>query len=101
MGKDVVEAQYETAFIDKEEKKFNRLTVTLDKAGQSISIKDAAGNVRRVMTEKAGLYNLMAREYTYTTQTKSGNNNRINASSSAVVHLIDGPLMSDAMVNDQ
>ena len=101
MGKDVVEAQYETAFIDKEEKKFNRLTVTLDKAGQSISIKDAAGNVRRVMTEKAGLYNLMAREYTYTTQTKSGNNNRINSSSSAVVHLIDGPLMSDAMVNDQ
>lgn len=83
--------EYETAFIDKKSKTFNKLAVTTDKAGNSIVIKDKAGNSRRVVTEKAGLFNLMAREYTYSTTDKS-KATIIHNSSSAVVHLIDGPL---------
>ena len=84
--------EYETAFIDKTSKTFNKLTITTDKNGNSISIKDKAGNSRRVMTEKTGLFNLMAREYTYNTSSKSSAT-IIHNSSSAVVHLIDGPLL--------
>jgi len=101
MDKDVVETQYETAFIDKEEKKFNRLTVKLDHAGKEIVIKDAAGNERHVLTNNSSLYNLMAREYVYTSESKSNSNNNIYTSSSAVIHLIDGPLLTDSMFNDK
>lgn len=101
MDKDVVEAQYETAFIDKEEKKFNRLTVKLDHAGKEIVIKDAAGNERHVLTDNSSLYNLMAREYVYTSESNSNSNNNIYTSSSAVIHLIDGPLLTDSMFNDK
>jgi hypothetical protein len=94
LGKDVVETLCETAFIDKKEKKFNRITVTLDSQGKAITIKDAVGNVRHVLTDNPNLYNLMAREYTYTSTSKSSASNNINASSSAVIHLIDGPLLS-------
>jgi hypothetical protein len=95
-SKDIVEAQYETAFIDKKEKKFNRLTVTLTPSGDAITVKDAVGNVRHVVTSDPSLYNQMAREYTYTTDSKSSSGNNIFASSSAVVHQIDGPLLVDA-----
>jgi hypothetical protein len=84
--------EFETAFIDKKSKTFNKLAIITDKAGSSISIKDKAGNTRRVMTEKNGLYNLMAREYTYNSSSKSSAT-IIHNSSSAVIHLIDGPLM--------
>ena len=84
--------EFETAFIDKKSKTFNKLAIITDKAGSSISIKDKAGNTRRVMTEKNGLYNLMAREYTYNSSSKSSAT-IIHNSSSAVVHLIDGPLL--------
>lgn len=84
--------EYETAFIDKKTKTFNKLAVTTDRSGSSLVIKDKAGNQRRVMTEKAGLYNLMAREYTFQNSDKS-RATIIHNSSSAVVHLIDGPLM--------
>ena len=87
-------AEFETAFIDKQSKTFNKLAITTDKNGSSISIKDKAGNVRRVMTEKPGLFNLMAREYTYNTSSKSSAT-IIHNSSSAVIHLIDGPLMTE------
>jgi len=83
---------FETAFIDKQSKTFNKLAITTDKSGSNIVIGDKAGNKRRVMTDKAGLYNLMAREYTYNTSSKSSAT-IIHNSSSAVVHLIDGPLL--------
>lgn len=87
-----VTTDYETASIDKASQTFNKLSVTTDKSGSSLVIKDKAGNSRRVMTEKTGLYNLMAREYTYGSPSKS-DARIIHNSSSAVVHLIDGPLM--------
>ena len=78
---------------------FNKLSVTTDKSGESITIKDKAGNVRRVMTE-TGLFNLMAREYQYDNRDKSAAR-IIHNSSSAVVHLIDGPLLVSTSQNDQ
>lgn len=86
------ETPYETAYIDKSTKSFTRLKVLTDKAGSQITIKDEVGNTRRVMTDKPGLYNLMAREFTYEGATASSAR-IIHNSSSAVVHLIDGPLV--------
>ncbi len=86
------ETPYETAYIDKKTESFLRLKVTTDKDGSQITIKDEVGNVRRVMTDKPGLYNLMAREYTYEGLNASSAR-IIHNSSSAVVHLIDGPLV--------
>jgi len=83
---------YETAYIGKD-LKFRRVKVTTDKPGNQIVIEDEVGNHRRVMTEKAGLYNLMAREYVYQEGDKS-NAKHIRTTSSAVIHLIDGPLMT-------
>ena len=88
-----VTADYETAFIDKSTKMFNKLSVTTNWAGSSLTIKDKANNTRRVMTEKPGLFNLMAREYIYDNKDKS-QAKFIRSSSSAVVHLIDGPLLT-------
>ena len=83
---------YETAFINRKSKTFNKLTVMTDKEGSYINIKDKAGNTRKVLTDRAGLYNIMAREYTYESNDKS-NARIIHNSSSAVIHLIDGPLL--------
>ena len=80
-------------------KTFNKLFVTTDKSGSSITIKDKAGNTRKVLTDKAGLFNLMAREYTYNTSAK-GSATIIHNSSSAVIHLIDGPLLAGDALND-
>ena len=89
---DAITTEYETASINKKSKTFNKLRVTTDKSGTGLTIQDKAGQTRRVMTEKPGLFNLMAREYTYQNSDKS-KATIIHNSSSAVVHLIDGPLM--------
>jgi hypothetical protein len=85
---------YETAYLATEgdSKIFKKLNVKTDKQGSQIYISDEAGNTRRVMTEKTGLFNLMAREYTYEESEKSSAKH-IHNSSSAVIHLIDGPLL--------
>ena len=92
--------EFETAFIDKKSKTFNKLAITTDKAGSSISVRDKAGNTRHVMTDRNGLYNLMAREYTYNSSSKSSAT-IIHNSSSAVIHLIDGPLLVGDAENDK
>ena len=90
--------EYETAFIDyidqakKKDKTFQKLAVKTDKQGSKILVLDKAGNERHVMTEKPGLFNLMAREYTYNSSDKT-KANAIHNSSSVVVHLINGPLL--------
>lgn len=85
---------YETAYLATEgdSKIFKKLNVKTDKMGSQIYISDEAGNTRRVMTEKTGLFNLMAREYTYE-QSEKSSATHIHNSSSAVIHLIDGPLL--------
>ena len=92
---------YETAYLSTEKSKngakktFKKVRVKTDKPGNQIEVMDEAGNTRRVMTENEGLYNLLAREYTYVTTEEKDKSitTTIHNSSSAVVHLIDGPLM--------
>ena len=88
----LVSTEYETALLDRRNRTFCKLTVKTDKAGSQILVTDRAGNQRRVMTGATGLYNLMAREYTYGGTDKS-TATILHNSSSVVVHLIDGPLM--------
>ncbi|MBR1415102.1 MAG: fasciclin domain-containing protein [Prevotella sp.] len=85
-------SDFETACIDRDSKVFYKLSITTDNGGHSIAIKDRAGNTRHVLTDRSGLYNVMAREYVYQNADKS-TANIIHSSSSAVIHLIDGPLM--------
>ena len=86
------ENSYETAYIDTKKGTFNKLTVKTDKNGSSIKVYDQAGNERTVQSTRPGLYNLTAREYTYNNSNRT-NANAVHNSSSAVIHLIDGPLM--------
>ena len=86
------ENSYETAYIDTKKGTFNKLTVKTDKNGSFIKVYDQAGNERTVQSTRPGLYNLMAREYTYNNANRT-NANAVHNSSSAVIHLIDGPLM--------
>ena len=85
---------YETAYIDQKKGTFNKLTVRTDKSGSFLKVIDLAGNERTVQTNRPGLFNLMAREYTYN-NAKSASANAVHNSSSAVIHLIDGPLMTN------
>ena len=86
------ENSYETAYIDTKKGTFNKLTVKTDKNGSSIKVYDQAGNERTVQSTRPGLYNLTAREYTYNNANRT-NANAVHNSSSAVIHLIDGPLL--------
>ena len=99
LNNDGTVTQYETSFIltkDKngkelKNKTFKRVEITTDVAGSFINIKDEAGNTRKVLTDKPGLYNLMATEYVY--DNKKSSARIIYSTSSAVIHLIDGPLL--------
>lgn len=90
IGAGSTSGEYETAVIDPSTERFYRLTVNADNSG--ITIKDVAGNTRHVVTTDNRLYNLMAKEWQYNTS-DAANAGEIETSSSAVVHLIDSPLM--------
>lgn len=81
---------FETAVIDPSTERFYRVNAQLQADG--ITLRDHAGNTRHVVTSNPALYNLMAREYQYNTSDASQATN-IETSSSAVIHLIDEPLM--------
>ena len=81
---------YETALIDPATERFYRLGVAL--TNSAITLKDHAGNTRHVVTDSRQLYNLQAREYQYKEQDATKANN-IETSSTAVIHLIDEPLL--------
>lgn len=81
---------FETAVIDPTTNRFYRLAARLDANG--ISITDHAKNTRHVVTTNSQLYNLVAREFQYNTSDASAASN-IETSSSAVIHLIDKPLL--------
>ena len=83
------------------DKQFVRLHVVSDNDG--IVLTDANNNVRNVKTDDAKYYNIMCREYQIakgfdlSTDASKGNitdvaSARIETSSYAVIHLIDGPL---------
>ena len=83
-------SNYETAMIDEATKGFARLNVTAD--DNNITIQDKQGNVRHVLKTDKNLYNRFAREYIYPGKDAKDASN-IETNSSAVVHLIDGPLL--------
>lgn len=83
------ETRYETAAMNVKSRRFYRIGVT-EKEG-TLYLQDEAGNApRKVLT--SGPYNLMAREYQYNSTDRTSANN-LETTSSAVIHLIDKPLM--------
>ena len=90
------EADYETAVIDPKTDRFYRLTAKLTDDG--IELIDHASKINgqntpaRVITSNPNLYNLMAREYQYNSNDRLKASS-IETSSSAVIHLIDRPLL--------
>ena len=84
---------FETALIDQSTKRFSRISA--ESTGSEIILKDNSwkqgDEPAKVLTDKPGCYNLMAREYQYNGKDAS-TVNQIETSSSAVIHLIDKPL---------
>lgn len=89
---------YETAVYDSDNQRFQKLYVKSTPTGidivdrANISKPAATRVTRHVVTTDDKLYNLQAREYQYDSENPDNASN-IHASSSAVIHLIDGPLM--------
>ncbi len=81
---------FETAVIDPSTERFYRVNAVLSSDG--ITLRDHAGNTRRVLMDDPSLFNIMAREYQYDSQDAARAKN-IETTSSAVIHLIDQPLM--------
>lgn len=90
IGAQNTSSDYETAMIDENTKGFVRLNVTADE--NNITIKDKQGNERKVVKTSEDLYNRFAREYIYPGKDAKDASN-IETNSSAVVHLINGPLL--------
>jgi hypothetical protein len=76
--------------VDPKTERFYRVNAVLGADG--ITLRDHAGNTRRVVTSDERLYNLVAREFQYNT-TDAMQATQIETSSSAVIHLINEPLM--------
>ena len=99
--------EHETALIDAETHRFYQLRTMLDEKGLTIcdkattdwltanpSMRGSAeynNRLAHVLTS-TGIFNLMAREYQYNTST-ARNASEIHTTSSAVIHLIDKPLL--------
>jgi hypothetical protein len=90
IGQGDVEGNYETQVMNAKGK-FDKVTVKAN--NNSLTVTDLSGNTRTVQ-KVDGLYNQMAREYQYNSSDVS-TASQINTSSTAVVHLIDGPLFYD------
>lgn len=83
---DNFDRKYETAATyEVKAGQFKFYTLDITNTTSDITIKDAAGNTRKVV-KKPGLYNLVAREY------QLENKASISGTSFASIHLIDGPL---------
>ncbi|MCR4602507.1 MAG: hypothetical protein K5683_03090 [Prevotella sp.] len=90
IGAEEESGDFETAVIDPATERFYRVSATLTADG--ITLKDHAGNTRKVQTADPRLFNLMAREFQYN-NTDASRATNIETSSSAVIHLIDEPLL--------
>lgn len=90
IGAKPTSGDFETAAFNKANESFYKLRVQSD--GNQISVTDAKGNKRKVLTSDSQLYNQMAKEYLYNSS-DAARATQIETSSSAVVHLIDGPLL--------
>ena len=89
IGAEDESGDFETAVIDPATERFYRIRAKL--SDDEITLVDHAGNTRHV-EKRNGLYNLVAREFQYNT-TDASSANAIETSSSAVIHLINQPLL--------
>ncbi len=89
IGAEEESGDFETAVIDPATERFYRIRAKL--SDDEITLVDHAGNTRHV-EKRNGLYNLVAREFQYNT-TDASSANAIETSSSAVIHLINQPLL--------
>ncbi|MBR4779658.1 MAG: fasciclin domain-containing protein [Bacteroidaceae bacterium] len=80
---------FETSTMNAETLAFYRLGVRCD--NEHITVTDAKGNVRHVVTTDPNLYNIMTRDYLFNTK-DIRTATQIETSSFAVVHQIDGVL---------
>ena len=80
---------FETSTMNAETLAFYRLGVRCD--NEHITVTDARGNVRHVVTTDPNLYNIMTRDYLFNTK-DIRTATQIETSSFAVVHQIDGVL---------
>ncbi len=91
----LVDSKYETALVNPDNNRF--YTLELDYSDSHMKVTDVLGNQRNVLTSDKGLYNRICREYWFA---GSGDNKTIYQTSSAVVHQIDGVLMSPVFYKD-
>lgn len=107
-------SDYQTAYMRASDKQFIKLSVDAKSDGITIGdAKDPATDLprhtRKVMTEKAGYWNIMCREYQFgkgydpdpsksTGTVGEVQGHRIETSSYAVIHLIDGPLCNGEVI---
>ena len=80
---------FETSTMNPATLAFYRLTVNA--TGDDISVTDACGNRRHVVTDNPWLYNIMTRDYLFNTADVASAT-QIETSSFAVIHQIDGVL---------
>jgi hypothetical protein len=92
----LVDSKYETALVNPKNNRFYTLELEYDNS--RMTVKDAMGQVHNVLTSDDGLYNRICREYWFA---GSGDYKTIYQTSSAVVHQIDGVLMSPVFYNNQ
>lgn len=88
IGEGNVNGDYETAVINPSTGRFYKLSVEADDS--HLAVRDVMGHTRNVV-KTAGLYNRMACEWQYN-EGDAATARAIGTNSSAVVHLIDGPL---------
>lgn len=87
----MAEDGYETSLVDPETEKFVRIFAELNNNDLFIRKTQTAASIQRKVLKTDGKYNLMAREYVVNSsdkETASG----LYTTSTAVVHLIDGPI---------
>ncbi len=92
IGAEDASGDFETSYSYLNNKTWAFYRVNAKLTSDGITIRDHAGNVRNVVTTNPHLFNLMAREYQYDGADAS-RAVRIETSSSAVIHLIDQPLL--------
>ena len=85
---------YETGQLNPKTERFYRLKATL--TDDQLTIQDEVdkqkNTTHHVITDNPGLYNLQAREYIYN-KSDAASSDMLETSSSAVIHLIDRPLL--------
>ncbi len=90
IGAENESGDYETSIVNPVTERFYRLKTEL--TDDAITVKDETGTAHHVLTSNPALFNLQAREYEYNSE-NTMNSNQLITSSSAVIHLIDSPLL--------